>query len=235
MLLARDTFDRRRFISLSAMGLLATGLMPRRARAVTAMTADEALSKLKEGNQAYVKAPQLCAANLLAQRSGTAKEQSPWATILTCSDSRVSPELIFGGVGVGEFFVARNAGNMADTATMGTIEYGAEHLGTPLIVVMGHQRCGAVIAACDQVDKPSPLPGSIGPMVQAIVPAAKAVKGKPGDFVDNAVRESARLTAGKIASSKVITHLNEGDKGHAKVKIVYARYDLETGAVEFLG
>jgi AraC-like DNA-binding protein len=98
-------------------------------------------------------------------------------------------ELLFGGVGPGELFVARNAGNMVDTATMGTVEYGSEHLGSPLIVVLGHERCGAVVAACEVATKNTKLPGSIGPMVKPIVPAAMAMKGKPGDFVDNTVRD----------------------------------------------
>jgi carbonic anhydrase len=170
--------------------------------------------------------------NLAAIRTEVAKGQSPWATILTCADSRVPPELIFGGVVLGELFVARNAGNTADTDTMGTIEYGAEHLGSPLIVVLGHQNCGAVAAACEVVEKHTKLPGSIGPMVAAIVPAAQAVRGKPGDFIDNAVRENARRTASRIGSkSEIIEELVH----HGKVKIVYARYDLNTGAVEFLG
>jgi carbonic anhydrase len=108
-----------------------------------------------------------------------AKAQTPLATIITCSDSRVPPELLFGGLGVGELFVARNAGNMVD-------------LGVPLIVVMGHERCGAVAAACEVVEKHTKLPGSIGPMVNAIVPAAKAVRSKLGDCVDNTVCESAK-------------------------------------------
>jgi carbonic anhydrase len=132
---------RRRVLSLSLAGL-ATGALPR--AGLAPLTPDQALTKLKAGNQKFVSAPQLCAADLTQQRAELAKAQAPWATILTCSDSRISPELIFGGVGLGEFFVARNAGNMADTATMGTIEYAAEHLHTPLMVVMGHQRCGAV-------------------------------------------------------------------------------------------
>ena len=144
----------------------------------------------------------------------------------------MSPELIFGGVGLGELFVCRNAGNVADTAVMGTIEYGAEHLGSPLVVVMGHSRCGAVQAACDVVEKDAKLPGSIKPMVDAIVPAAKAMKGKSGDFVDLSVRENARLNAEKVkAESDIVKELaHEG-----KVKIVYARYDLDTGVVDFLG
>ena len=83
------------------------------------------------------------------------------------------PELLFGGLGLGELFVARNAGNMVDTATMGTIEYGAAVLGAPLILVLGHERCGAVVAACDVVAKKATFPGSIGPMVKAIVPPRK--------------------------------------------------------------
>ena len=125
-----------------------------------------------------------------ARRRGRSSSAAPTAAL--------APELLFGGVGPGELFVARNAGNMVDTATMGTVEYGAEHLGAPLIVVLGHERCGAVVAACDVATKNTKLPGSIGPMVKPIVPAAMAMKGKPGDFVDNTVRESARRTAARL-------------------------------------
>jgi carbonic anhydrase len=143
----------------------------------------------------------------------------------------VPPELVFGGLGVGELFVARNAGNMVDTATMGTIEYGAAVLGVPLIVVLGHERCGAVVAACDVVTKKATFPGSIGPMVKAIVPAAVAVKSQPGDFVDNVVRESARRTAVQIgAKSRIVADLVKA----GKVKVVAARYDLDEGMVEYL-
>jgi len=227
--------SRREIFLFSAAGL-AAGLFGGSASltpgfAATAVTPDEALAKLKAGNEKFLSAPDLCAADIAKQRTGVAKAQSPWATILTCSDSRVSPELIFGGVGLGELFVARNAGNMADTATLGTIEYGVEHLGSPLIVVLGHSRCGAVSAACDVVVKHTKLPGSIAPMVQAIVPSAKAVYGKPGDFVDNAVRESARRTAVKIASKSAI--VEEFEKA-GKVNVLYGRYDLDSGIVEFL-
>jgi carbonic anhydrase len=222
---------RRGFLSTATAGALAAGGLVSPAFAATAISANDALAKLKAGNQKFVAAPQLCEADITNRRTSVAKAQSPWATVLTCSDSRVSPELIFGGIGLGELFVARNAGGMADVATMGTIEYGAEHLGSPLIVVLGHQRCGAVAAACEVVEKHTELPGSIGPMVEAIVPAAEAVHGRTGDFVDNAVRESARRTAAKIlSSSKIIADMaHEG-----KLKIVYARYDLDSGVVEFL-
>ena len=104
-------------------------------------------------------------------------------------------------------------------------------LGVRLIVVLGHERCGAVVAACDIVTKKATFPGSIGPMVKAIVPAARAVKGQPGDFVDNAVRESAKRTAIQIATkSKIVAASIKA----GKVKVVAARYDLDEGKVEYL-
>jgi carbonic anhydrase len=228
------TPGRREFLSLLTASIAATALGAQyafAAGATTGVTADEALAKLKAGNEKFVSAPQLCATDLSRQRENVAEAQTPWATIITCSDSRVPPELLFGGLGVGELFVARNAGNMVDTATMGTIEYGAEHLGIPLIVVMGHERCGAVAAACEVVEKHTKLPGSIGPMVNAIVPAAMAVRGKPGDFVENTVRESAKRTAMKVATkSQIVSHLIKENK----VKVLAAHYDLDDGRVEFL-
>ena len=230
-----NAMGRRRFLGLMGAGIAGAVAAPSLAFAAggptTHVTADEALSKLKSGNDRYLASPQVCAADLAKARESVAQTQTPWATVITCSDSRVPPELLFGGLGVGELFVARNAGNMVDTATMGTIEYGAAVLGIPLIIVMGHERCGAVVAACDIVAKKAKFPGSIGPMAQAIVPAAKAVFGKPGDFVDNAVRESAKLTAMKVATrSKIVADLVKA----GKVKVVAARYDLDDGKVEYL-
>ena len=193
---------------------------------------DEALERLKAGNRKFVAAPQLCVVDPAAARAAVAKSQSPWATVFTCADSRVAPESIFGGVGPGELFVPRNAGNIADIDVIGSVEYAAEHLHSPLIVVMGHQRCGAVAAACDVVAKNAQIPGPTGTMVANIVPAVKAVQGKPGDLVDNAVRENARRSALAIhEASQIIAGLER----EGKVKIVYARYDLDSGAVDFLG
>lgn len=224
--------SRRQFLSAAAAGL-AISVAPQAFAAggpTTKLSADEALAKLKAGNLQYVQGPELCAAHLAEQREHVAKHQAPWATLVSCADSRVPPELLFGGLGVGELFVARNAGNMVDTATMGTIEYGSGVLGVPLIVVLGHERCGAVAAACEVVEKNTKFPGSIAPMVEAIVPAARAVAGQAGDFVDNAVRESASRTARKIvAESAIISDL----VAKGKVKVIAARYDLDEGRVEF--
>jgi len=198
--------------------------------APTSLNAAQALDKLKSGNAKYVSAPQVCAADLAKARAGVAKHQAPWASILSCADSRVAPELLFGGTAPGELFVARNAGNQTDTNTLGTLEYGAAALGVPLIVVLGHERCGAVVAACDMVSKGKTYPGSIGPMVQAIAPAAKAVAGQPGDFIENAIKENARQNAARIVQqSPIIADLVK----QGKVRIVAARYDLDDGKVEF--
>jgi Carbonic anhydrase len=125
MCIACSTFvpNRRRFLSLAAAGVAAASVLGARsafaAGATTSVTADEALARLKAGNEKYISAPQVCAVDLLKHREDVAKGQTPWAAILSCADSRVPPELLFGGLGVGELFIARNAGNMADTATMG--------------------------------------------------------------------------------------------------------------------
>ena len=232
------TISRRGFLSLAAGGAVAAGLWtagapltPAFASATPGLSPDAALERLKAGNARFIATPELCEADLAANRGAVAGGQSPWATILTCSDSRVVPELVFGGVGLGELFVARNAGNLVDTDVLGTLEYGAEHLGSPLVVVMGHNRCGAVQAACDVALKHTELHGSIRPMVDSILPAAEAQMGKPGDFVDNVVRENARRSAARImADSEIIEEM-----AHAhKVRVVLAHYDLDTGVVAFL-
>lgn len=230
---------RRRFLGLAGMGLVAGSMSLMGGSAAwaaggpkTTLTADQALAKLMEGNAKFVAGPQLCEADLLNAREKVSHGQAPWATIVGCADSRVPPELVFGGLNVGEIFIARNAGNMVDTATMGTIEYGSGVLGVPLIVVLGHQSCGAVAAACDAVTKKAHYPGSIEPMVKQIIPSVKAVLKQPGDLVDNAVRENAKRTAKKIATKSPII---SGLVKEGKVKVVAARYDLEKGKVEFLG
>lgn len=230
----REFVPSRRVFLLGAATVAASGAFGLRSSfasgETTTVTADEALARLKAGNEKYVAAAQVCEGDLIGQRQSSAKGQAPWAAILSCADSRVPPEILFGGLGIGELFIARNAGNMADTATIGTLEYGVEHLGVPLVVVLGHERCGAVAAACAVVEKKAKFPGSIGPMVNAIVPAAQAVFKKPGDFVENTVRESAKRTAAKLTNSPLIGHaLHDG-----KVKVVAARYDLDDGKVEFI-
>ena len=227
---------RRDLLKFGAAGVVALGLgASRRAVAAegapTPVSPKEALAKLQSGNALYVSNAELCAIDLAKQRKEVAAHQAPFATIISCSDSRVPPELIFGGLGLGQLFVARNAGNLVDTATLGTVEYGAAVLGSPLIVVLAHTSCGAVKAACDVVTKNATYPGAIGPMIDPILPAALAVRNEPGDFVNNAAKESAKRTAARL---KEASTLIAGLAGSGKVKIVAAIYDLESGIVSYL-
>ncbi len=199
--------------------------------APTVLTPEEALAQLKAGNQRYVSHPEVCAIDLAQRREQVAGHQAPWASIVACADSRVPPELIFGGKGVGELFVARNAGNLVDVQTLGTLEYGAAVLGSPLIVVLAHTSCGAVEAACDVVTKNATYPGVIGIMIQPILPAALAVRGIEGDYVNNAAKKSAELTAERLPA---LSALLSGLVKDGKLKIVPAIYDLQTGQATFL-
>jgi carbonic anhydrase len=229
--------DRRNLLAIGA-GSLAAALIGSQARSADApatagpvRSAEQALADLKDGNTRFVSQPQLCELDLIKQRAALAGHQAPWATVLSCADSRVPPELVFGGRGLGELFVARNAGNLADTATIGTLEYGAAVLGSPLIVVLGHSRCGAVKAACEVVTDNATFPGSIGPMIDPIIPAALAVRGQPGDFFDNSIRESAQRTARRLAAS---SNVLAGLVSSGKLKIIAGYYDLESGRVDYL-
>ena len=235
---ASKATGRRDFLKFGAAGLAAIALARAigQARAAegapTSLSPDEALAALKDGNARYVSNPELCTMDLAEQRAEVAGHQAPWATIIACADSRSPPELLFGGHGVGELFVARNAGNLVDTATLGTVEYGAAVLGSPLIVVLAHTACGAVKAACDVVTKNATYPGAIGTMIEPILPAALAARGEDGDYVNNTAKKSAQRTAARLtAGSTLIAGLVES----GKLKIVAAIYDLQTGMVTYLG
>lgn len=227
--------DRRKLLKFGMAGMVALGLgglsaQARAAGAPTALSPGEALAALKTGNERYVSHPELCSIDLKEQRNAVAPHQAPWATIISCADSRVPPELIFGGHGVGELFVARNAGNLVDTATLGTVQYGAAVLGSPLIVVLAHTACGAVKAACDVVSKDATYPGAIGHMINPILPAAIASRNSPGDWVNNAAKESARRTAKRLTASKLIASAIAA----GKIRVTAAIYDLQTGVVSYL-
>jgi carbonic anhydrase len=232
-----DSKRRRDFLKFAAATVvgasLASAIKPSRAAdgAPTSLSPDEALAALKDGNARYVSHPELCSVDLAAQRASVAGHQAPWATVIACADSRVPPELIFGGHGVGELFIARNAGNLVDTATLGTVEYGAAVLGSPLIVVLAHTNCGAVKAACDVVKNNATYPGAIGPMIEPILPAALAARDDPGDYVNAAAKRSAQRTAARLKSASTLI---SGLAGEGKLKIVPAIYDIATGAVTYL-
>jgi carbonic anhydrase len=232
----KPAIDRRSLLGIGATSV-AAAMLGGAARAAgpapgeAARSPEHAMDGLRAGNTRFITEPEVCELDLAAQRARVVGGQAPWATILSCADSRVPPEIVFGGRGLGELFVARNAGNLADTATIGTLEYGAAVLGSPLIVVLGHKGCGAVKAACEVVTDNATFPGSIGPMIDPIIPSALAVRNQPGDFVANATRESAQRTARRLANtSATLADLVEA----GKLKIVAAIYDLDSGKVEYL-
>jgi carbonic anhydrase len=228
---------RRDLMRFGAGAVVALGLGSMSGRALaaegapTALSPTDALAALKSGNERFVSNPELCSVDLAKSRSAVAEHQAPWATIVGCADSRVPPELIFGGQGVGELFIARDAGNLLNIGTLGTIEYGAAVLGSPLIVILAHTACGAVKAACNVVTKNATYPGVIGRMIEPIVPAALAVRDQPGDFVDNAAKESAKRTA---AQAPTVSAIVAGLVSAGKLKVVAAIYDLDSGVVTYL-
>ena len=198
----------------------------------TPMTADQALAALKEGNAKFLTDSPLRAVQGRARRLEIARGQTPFVVLVSCSDSRVPPEVLFGR-GLGELFIVRNAGNTVDTVAQGSIEYAVAMLGVPLIVVMGHERCGAVEAAISVVEKNTVFPGSLNEMIEPILPAALLARssGKKGEeLLDLAVRENVRRVVGRLRNSApvLVDPIKTG-----KVKIVGARYDLDDGEVEF--
>ena len=197
--------------------------------AKTTLTPDQALRRLKEGNDQLKTEAPFRAERGRERRVQLAAGQAPFCVLVGCSDSRVPPELLFGR-GLGELFIVRNAGNTVDTAALGSVEYGVGVLGCPLVVVLGHEKCGAVAAAVDVVEKNATFPGVIGEMVQPIVPAVLSVRGQAGDLLDNAVRANAMRVAARLkAQSPVIQDaLRAG-----RVKVVAARYDLDDGDVDW--
>jgi len=196
------------------------------------ISADEALQKLMDGNKRYVESKMnACTETTATAREKLATSQKPYAIILSCSDSRVPPEIIF-DKSLGEIFVVRVAGNVPDPVVIGSVEYAAEHLGSPLVMVLGHERCGAVTATVDAKGKAE---GNIGAIVKAIAPALKKVqKDKHCDskdkakFVECVVDENAKLVAANLTKqSAILAHLAK----EGKLKIVAAKYDLDDGKV----
>ena len=191
-------------------------------------TPDAVLKELQAGNARFVGGKPNHPDESKARRAELAKGQHPKAAVLGCADSRVPPELVF-DEGLGDLFVVRVAGNVADPVDVGSIEYAVEHLGVGLVVVLGHHSCGAVKATADAGGKAE---GNIGAIVSEIAPAVEQAKASPGKegLVDDAVHVNARRTAGALVERSPVLKKAVEEK---KVKIVAAVYDLKTGQVEF--
>ena len=223
----------------SVMGLVAGALLLACATGIatggsaSALTPDAALQKLIEGNKRFVKAHLTHRALTVKEtREELARGQKPYAIILSCSDSRVPPEIVFDET-LGQLFVVRVAGNITDPLVLGSIEYAVEHLGSALIMVLGHEACGAVIAAYEAVGKPE---GNVGAVIDPILPAAQkakdTMKGKSrAEQVEMAIELNVDLVAEAltIQSSVVKQYADRG-----ALKIVKAKYHLRQGKVTFL-
>lgn len=180
---------------------------------------DNPLHKLVEGNQSFVeKSSEYSLQNFT-------EGQSPFAVILSCSDSRVPPEIIF-NQGIGDLFVIRIAGNVSDVTATASIEYAAAVLHTPLILVLGHEHCGAVKAAIKGGD----LGENLNALVAMIQPAVEKSKEEEGDLLTNAIEENVRMVKLGLRDSKIINDL-EAD---GKLKIAGAVYSLETGIIKLV-
>lgn len=194
------------------------------------MTPQQALELLRQGNRAFLGGAQTGAVTSTQRRLDLARGQQPFAVYVSCSDSRVPPELLFGR-GLGELFIIRNAGNTVDTVALGSIEYAVAVLGVPLVVVMGHESCGAVAAAIKVVTDNATFPGSIGRMVEPIIPAVLQARKEPGDPLDKAVRANVRRVVRQLREQTDPIML-EPQKG-GRLWVVGAHYTLGTGEVDF--
>ncbi len=192
--------------------------------------AESSLRALKEGNRRYVTGQAQHPRQDAARRRETLPRQQPFAVVLGCSDSRVPPEILF-DQGVGDLFVVRTAGPVADEAVLGSIEYAVEHLGVLLVVVLGHTRCGAVTAAVQSASAPeAPHPGHLGRLIEAILPAVRETAGLPGDPVAHAIDAHIRHTVQALAAVPALAErVRSGG-----LRILGARYDLESGEVVWL-
>ncbi len=175
-----------------------------------------ALNHLKEGNARFISGDLTPKDDYAALREKLSTGQHPFAVVLCCSDSRVSPEIIFDQK-LGDLFVIRNAGNIVDEEVLGSIEYAVEHLETPLVVVMGHAVCGAVTATCQGGD----LPGHILDLAKRIKPSINS-----GCCIDDNARRHAIRMAQLIEEDEIVHHVG--------AKVVAALYNLESGKVEWL-
>jgi carbonic anhydrase len=197
------------------------------------LTADQALHDLLAGNQRFALGKTVGPRRGPQEFQTLAHGQFPEALIVSCSDSRVAPELLF-DVGVGDIFVVRVAGNIIDGAGVtvkGSIEYAVAELNVPLILVLGHSNCGAVKAAIQHIDDKDELPGAINGMVELIKPAVARSKGMPGDLLENSIRQNVEIGARKLRGLQPILAPRVKD---GKLKVLGGVYDLDTGAVTLL-
>jgi len=195
--------------------------------APNAISPDEALKRLQEGNSRYADNTSTNR-DFSVGRVARASAQYPFASILSCADSRLAPELAF-DQGLGDLFVVRVAGNFVNEDGLASLEYGAVVLGVPLIVVLGHSNCGAVNATIKVVQEGTTLPGHLPSLINAIRPAVEAAQAKsPADLLKEATVENVRINVKYLMGAKpLVADL----VARGKLKVTGAVYDISTGKV----
>ena len=221
-------------LTVSALGLALGGVaLAKETKAPpkpqNVLSPDAALKRLMEGNVRYVEGVSR-RHDFKHEREALVGGQNPYAAVLSCADSRIAPEYAFDS-GRGALFVCRVAGNFANDDTIASLEYSIAVLGAPLILVVGHDSCGAVDATIKSLKDGKPLPGHIPSLVAAIAPAVKAVSQQSGDVLDNAIRQNVIDTVARLKSA---TPILSAALEQNKLKVVGGIYRLASGKVNLL-
>ena len=233
----RSHLSRRRllgFLCAAATGLAWAGTVSaKEAKAPpkpqNVVSPDTSLELLMKGNKRYIDGVSR-RHDFKHEREALVGGQNPYAGILSCADSRIAPEYAFDS-GRGDLFVCRVAGNFANDDTIASMEYAVAVLGTPLIMVLGHDACGAIDATIKSLKDNTTLPGHLPSLVTSLTPAVKAVSGRPGDQLDNAIRQNVIDNVAKLKSATPI--LNSAVE-QRKLKVVGGIYRLRDGRVEMI-
>ncbi|HEY7067201.1 MAG TPA: carbonic anhydrase [Chloroflexota bacterium] len=230
---------RRPFLRTLALAPLGMASLPASGRlnveaAVAAQTPgptpDQALQRLQDGNQEFVLATQAAGGRGIERRLEVSQGQNPFAIILGCADSRVPPEIVF-NTGLGDLFVCRVAGNIETPEIIGSIEYGVQVLGAPLIMVLGHSSCGALDAALAVVTQGAEFQGYLSGLVDQLTPAAASIAGQPGNPLDNAIRANVQMTVARLLrrDPDLASRARDG-----RARVVGGVYDLASGRVDLV-
>jgi carbonic anhydrase len=227
--------SRRAFLA-SAGAAMTLPLLPSAAMAQTAppkpqnvVSSEQALELLKKGNERYATGKST-KQDFKPERAALVAGQNPYAGILSCADSRVAPEFAF-DTGRGDLFVCRVAGNFLSNETLASFEFAVAVLNVPLLMVLGHDACGAVDATLKSVRDGAELPGHLPLLVTAMSPVAKAVANQPGDMLENAIRTNVAFNVERLKSAVPIVNKAVAS---GKVAVVGGIYRLATGRVEFV-
>ncbi|WP_328932894.1 MULTISPECIES: carbonic anhydrase [unclassified Streptomyces] len=215
---------RRAFLTATAVGALATAPATAAADPLTRpTTASAALAELLDGNRRYATDHSRHPDESRRLRRQLAAAQHPFAVIVGCIDSRVPPELVF-DQGLGDLLCIRTAGEVLDEAVLASIQYGVEELRIPLVMVLGHERCGAVAATLAHLETGAPVPGHLALLVDEITPAARRTRALPGDWAERTM----------TAHTAWVRDAIRADPAFTSAHVVAARFDLDTGLVTLL-